>query len=215
MRGFAEKHFSFNTDGGRCDTCKGEGEIVVSMQFLADVHLVCDSCKGKRFKEEVLEVTYNTKNVSDILEMSVDESLEFFRDEKKLADAIRPLADVGLGYIKLGQSSDTISGGEAQRVKLASFLGKGAGKDKMLFIFDEPTTGLHAHDISKLLKSFYALIDKGHSVLIIEHNTDVIRNADWVIDLGPEGGSGGGYLLYEGVPEQLSAVKESYTGQYL
>lgn len=215
MRGFAEKHFSFNTDGGRCDTCKGEGEIVVSMQFLADVHLVCDSCKGRRFKDEVLEVTYNTRNVNDILEMSVDDALTFFKDEKKIAAAIKPLADVGLGYIKLGQSSDTISGGEAQRVKLASFLGKGAGKDKMLFIFDEPTTGLHAHDISKLLQSFYALIEKGHSIIIIEHNTDVIRNADWVIDLGPEGGSGGGQLLYEGVPEKLSDVKESYTGQYL
>lgn len=215
MRGFAEKHFSFNTDGGRCDTCKGEGEVVVAMQFLADVHLVCESCKGKRFKDEVLEVTYKTKNVSDILEMSVDEALAFFRDEKKIAEAIQPLADVGLGYIKLGQSSDTISGGEAQRVKLASFLGKGGSKEKMLFIFDEPTTGLHAHDITKLLQSFNALIDKGHSILIIEHNTDVIRSADWVIDLGPEGGAGGGNLLYSGVPEGLAKIKESHTGKYM
>ncbi len=215
MRGFAEKHFSFNTDGGRCDTCKGDGEVVVAMQFLADVHLICDSCKGKRFKDEVLEVTYQTKNVSDILDMSVDEAIEFFKQEKKIAAAIQPLADVGLGYIKLGQSSDTISGGEAQRVKLASFLGRGASKEKMLFIFDEPTTGLHAHDISKLLMSFSALIEKGHSIIIIEHNIDVIKSADWVIDLGPEGGSGGGTLLYSGVPEGLSEVKESYTGQYL
>jgi excinuclease ABC subunit A len=215
MRGFAEKHFSFNTDGGRCDTCKGDGEVVVAMQFLADVHLVCDSCKGKRFKDEVLEVTYQTKNVSDILDMSVDEAIEFFKQEKKIAAAIQPLADVGLGYIKLGQSSDTISGGEAQRVKLASFLGRGASKEKMLFIFDEPTTGLHAHDISKLLMSFNALIEKGHSIIIIEHNIDVIKSADWVIDLGPEGGSGGGTLLYSGVPEGLSKVKDSYTGQYL
>lgn len=215
MRGFAEKHFSFNTDGGRCDTCKGDGEVVVAMQFLADVHLVCESCKGKRFKDEVLEVTYRTKNVNDILNMSVDEAVEFFKEEKKIAAAIKPLADVGLGYIKLGQSSDTISGGEAQRVKLASFLGKGAGKDKMLFIFDEPTTGLHAHDISKLLMSFSALIEKGHSIIIIEHNMDVVKSADWVIDLGPEGGAGGGTLLYAGVPEGLSKIKESYTGQYL
>jgi excinuclease ABC subunit A len=215
MRGFVEKHFSFNTDGGRCDTCKGDGEIVVAMQFLADVHLICDSCKGKRFKEEVLEVKYNGKNVSDILDMSVDDAILFFKDEPKIATAIQTLSDVGLGYIKLGQSSDTISGGEAQRVKLASFLGKGAGKEKMLFIFDEPTTGLHAHDIKKLLKSFNALIEKGHSILIIEHNTDVIRSADWVIDLGPEGGVGGGNLLYEGLPEGLKKVKESYTSQYL
>jgi excinuclease ABC subunit A len=215
MRGFAEKHYSFNTDGGRCDTCKGEGEVIVEMQFLADVHLLCESCKGKRFKDEVLEVTYRTKNVYEVLEMSVDEAIEFFKDEKKLAAAIQPLSDVGLGYIKLGQSSDTLSGGEAQRVKLASFLGKGKAKDKVLFIFDEPTTGLHMHDIKKLLGSFDALIEQGHTILVIEHNTDVIKCADWVIDLGPEGGAGGGYLLYEGVPEGLAQVKESYTGQYM
>jgi excinuclease ABC subunit A len=215
MRGFAEKHFSFNTDGGRCDTCKGEGEVVVEMQFLADVHLICESCKGKRFKDEVLEVTYKQKNVYDVLEMSVDESLEFFADEKKLLNALKPLSDVGLGYVKLGQSSDTLSGGEAQRVKLASFLGKGKTTEKILFIFDEPTTGLHMHDIHKLLGSFNALIDQGHTILVIEHNTDVIKSADWVIDIGPEGGITGGYVLYEGVPSGLSSVAESYTGKYI
>jgi excinuclease ABC subunit A len=215
MRGFVEKHFSFNTDGGRCDTCKGEGEVVVEMQFLADVHLLCESCKGKRFKEEVLEVTYRGKNVYDLLEMSVDEAIEFLKDEKKIAHALQPLSDVGLGYVKLGQSSDTLSGGEAQRVKLASFLGKGKAKEKVLFIFDEPTTGLHMHDIKKLLGSFDALIEQGHSILVIEHNVDVIKSADWVIDLGPEGGVNGGHLLYEGEPEGLKKVKESYTGQYL
>ncbi|MEI8280185.1 MAG: excinuclease ABC subunit UvrA [Bacteroidota bacterium] len=215
MRGFAEKHFSFNTDGGRCDTCKGDGEVIVEMQFLADVHLLCESCKGKRFKEEVLEVTYRGKNIYDVLEMSVDEAIAFFADEKKLAKSLQPLNDVGLGYVKLGQSSDTLSGGEAQRVKLASFLGKTQVKEKILFIFDEPTTGLHFHDIKKLLGSFDALIEQGHSIIVIEHNTDVIKCADWVIDLGPEGGVGGGHLLYEGVPEGLKKVKESYTGKFL
>ena len=215
MRGFEGRHYSFNTDGGRCDTCKGEGKIVVEMQFLADVHLLCEACKGKRFKEEVLEVTYGTKNVYDVLEMSVDEAIAFFADEPKVARALQPLSDVGLGYIKLGQSSDTLSGGEAQRVKLATFLGHGATKQKVLFIFDEPTTGLHFNDIKKLLQSFNALIDKGHSIIVIEHNTDVIKSADWVIDLGPEGGAGGGYLIYEGEPEGLKKVKESATGAYL
>ena len=215
MRGFQEKHFSFNTDGGRCDTCKGEGEVIVEMQFLADVHLLCEVCKGKRFKEEVLEVTYRGKSIYNVLDMSVDEAIEFFADEKRLAAAIQPLSDVGLGYIKLGQSSDTLSGGEAQRVKLASFLGKGKLKDKVLFIFDEPTTGLHMHDIKKLLGSFDALIEQGHSIIVIEHNTDVIKSADWVIDLGPEGGIGGGHLLYEGAPDGLKKVKESYTGKYM
>ena len=215
MRGFAEKHFSFNTDGGRCDTCKGEGEVIVEMQFLADVHLLCEACKGKKFKDEVLEVTYRTKNVYEILEMSVDESLEFFKDEKRIAAALQPLSDVGLGYIKLGQSSDTLSGGEAQRVKLASFLGKGKVKEKVLFIFDEPTTGLHMNDIKKLLGSFDALLEQGHSIIVIEHNTDVIKCADHVIDIGPEGGAGGGELLYAGKPEGLKLVKESYTGKYI
>ena len=214
LRGFQPKHFSFNVDGGRCDTCKGEGEQVVEMQFLADVHLTCEVCGGKRFKEEVLEVTYKEKNIYQVLEMSVDESLQFFADEKDILQKIRPLSDVGLGYVKLGQSSDTLSGGEAQRVKLASFLGKGRAQGHILFIFDEPTTGLHFHDIKKLLASFNALIEQGHSILVIEHNTDVIRSADWVIDLGPEAGDGGGNLVYAGVPSGLKKVKESYTGLF-
>jgi excinuclease ABC subunit A len=215
MRGFQPKHFSFNVDGGRCDTCKGEGEQVVEMQFLADVHLTCESCGGKRFKEEVLEVTYNNKSIYDLLEMSVDESIEFFADEKQIRNSIQPLQDVGLGYIKLGQSSDTLSGGEAQRVKLASFLGKGKGIGQILFIFDEPTTGLHFNDIKKLLASFNALIEQGHSLIVIEHNTDVIKSADWVIDLGPEAGDGGGTLVYAGVPKGLKKIRQSYTAQYL
>jgi len=215
MRGFQPKHFSFNVDGGRCDTCKGEGEQVVEMQFLADVHLTCESCGGKRFKEEVLEVKYNQKSIYELLEMSVDEAIEFFADEKQIRNAIQPLSDVGLGYIKLGQSSDTLSGGEAQRVKLASFLGKGKGIGHVLFIFDEPTTGLHFHDIKKLLASFNALIEQGHSLIVIEHNTDVIKSADWVIDLGPEAGDGGGTLVYAGVPKGLKKIAKSYTGQYL
>ena len=215
MRGFQPKHFSFNVDGGRCDTCKGEGEQVVEMQFLADVHLTCEVCGGKRFKDEVLEVTYKEKNIYQVLEMSVDESLAFFADEKDILQKIQPLSDVGLGYVKLGQSSDTLSGGEAQRVKLASFLGKGRAQGHILFIFDEPTTGLHFHDIRKLLASFTALIEQGHSILVIEHNTDVIRSSDWVIDLGPEAGDEGGNLVYAGVPEGLKKVKQSYTGKFI
>ncbi|MEZ2441136.1 excinuclease ABC subunit UvrA [Chitinophaga sp. RCC_12] len=215
MRGFQPKHFSFNVDGGRCDACKGEGEVIVEMQFLADVHLTCESCGGKRFKDEVLEVTYKGKNIYEVLDMGVDEALDFFKDEKDVCNKIRPLSSVGLGYVKLGQSSDTLSGGEAQRVKLASFLGKGKAQGHIMFIFDEPTTGLHFHDIKKLLDSFNALIEQGHTVLVIEHNLDVIRSADWVIDLGPEGGAGGGNLLYAGVPEGLKKVKESYTGKFL
>ena len=225
MRGYLPKHFSFNVDGGRCDACKGEGEQVVEMQFLADVHLICDVCGGKRFKQEVLEVTYQEKNIYDVLEMSVDEAIEFFTKEKThkkneasgidVAKKIQPLSDVGLGYIKLGQSSDTLSGGEAQRVKLASFLGKGKGLGNLLFIFDEPTTGLHFHDIKKLLASFNALIEQGHSIIVIEHNTDVIKSADWVIDLGPEAGDGGGNVVYAGIPAGLKKVKESYTGKYI
>jgi excinuclease ABC subunit A len=215
MRGFQPKHFSFNVDGGRCDTCKGEGEQVVEMQFLADVHLTCESCSGKRFKEEVLEVKYKDKNIYDVLEMSVDEAIGFFYDEKGLSKAIQPLSDVGLGYVKLGQSSDTLSGGEAQRVKLASFLGKGRANNKILFIFDEPTTGLHFHDIKKLLTSFNALIEQGHSILVIEHNTDVIRSADWVIDLGPEAGDNGGELVFAGKPADLKKQKGSHTAKYL
>ena len=215
MRGFQPKHFSFNVDGGRCDTCKGEGEQVVEMQFLADVHLTCESCGGKKFKEEVLEVKYHDKNIYDVLEMSVDEAINFFYEEKNLAKAIQPLSDVGLGYVKLGQSSGTLSGGEAQRVKLASFLGKGRATNKVLFIFDEPTTGLHFNDIKKLLISFNALIEQGHSILVIEHNTDVIRSADWVIDLGPEAGDGGGEVVFTGKPADLKKSKDSYTAEYL
>jgi len=226
IRGYQPKHFSFNVDGGRCDACKGEGEQVVEMQFLADVHLVCDVCHGKRFKEEVLEVKYNDKNIFDVLEMSVDESIAFFEKDKSsskkneisgadISKKIQPLSDVGLGYIKLGQSSDTLSGGEAQRVKLASFLGKGKGQGNLLFIFDEPTTGLHFHDIKKLLASFNALIEQGHSIIVIEHNTDVIKSADWVIDLGPEAGDEGGNLVYAGIPSGLKKIKESYTGKYV
>ena len=215
MRGFLPKHYSFNVDGGRCDTCKGEGEQIVEMQFLADVHLTCEVCNGKRFKEEVLEVTYKDKNIFDVLEMSVDEAIDFFREEKNLARALQPLSDVGLGYIKLGQSSNTLSGGEAQRVKLASFLGKGKGNGKILFIFDEPTTGLHFHDIKKLLNSFHALIEQGHSIIVIEHNMEIIRSADWIIDLGPEAGDKGGELVYAGKPDGLRKIKESHTGKFL
>lgn len=215
MRGFQAKHFSFNVDGGRCDACKGEGEQIVEMQFLADVHLTCDVCNGKRFKEEVLEVQYKGKNIFDILDMSVDDAIEFFTEEKNIKTAIQPLQDVGLGYIKLGQSSDTLSGGEAQRVKLASFLGKGKGVGHMLFIFDEPTTGLHFHDIKKLLASFQALIEQGHSLIVIEHNTDVIKSADWLIDMGPEAGDAGGQVVYAGIPEGIKKVKESNTAKFL
>jgi excinuclease ABC subunit A len=215
IRGFQAKHFSFNVDGGRCDACKGEGEQTIEMQFLADVHLTCDVCKGQRFKEEVLEVHYKNKSIYDVLEMSVDEAIDFFKEENNLTKALQPLHDVGLGYIKLGQSSNTLSGGEAQRVKLASFLGKGKGHGNILFLFDEPTTGLHFHDIKKLLASFNALIEQGHSLIIIEHNTDVIKSADWVIDLGPEAGEGGGNLVFEGIPKDLKKVKNSFTGKFL
>ena len=215
MRGFLPKHFSFNVDGGRCDACKGEGEQVVEMQFLADVHLTCEVCGGKRFKEEVLEVTYKTKSIYDVLDMSVDDAIEFFKEEADVAKKIQPLSNVGLGYVKLGQSSNTLSGGEAQRVKLASFLGKGKSQGNILFIFDEPTTGLHFHDIKKLLTSFNALIEQGHTILVIEHNTDVIKSADWVIDLGPEAGDAGGNLVFAGKPADLKKCRESYTGRFL
>src|SRR6187431_2457580 len=216
MRGFEPKHFSFNVDGGRCDTCKGEGEQVVEMQFLADVHLECEVCHGKKFKEEVLEVTYKGKSIFDVLELSVDEAIGFFEDEKDVPKKIKPLSDVGLGYIKLGQSSDTLSGGEAQRVKLASFLGKGKGvnANKILFIFDEPTTGLHFHDIKKLLTSFNALIEQGHSIIVIEHNLDVVRSADWIIDLGPEAGDEGGNVVFAGKPADIKKNKQSITAQF-
>jgi len=215
MRGYKSGFFSFNVDGGRCETCKGEGEIVVEMQFLADVHLVCEDCNGHRFKDEILEVQYKGKNISELLALSVEEAIHFLQDEKDIVQKLQPLYDVGLGYIKLGQSSSTLSGGEAQRVKLASFLGKGKGREHILFIFDEPTTGLHFHDIHKLMDAFNALIEIGHSVLVIEHNLEVIKCADYLIDLGPEGGEKGGYLLYAGPPEGIEKEKNSYTGRYL
>jgi excinuclease ABC subunit A len=208
-------HFSFNVDGGRCDECQGEGTIKVEMQVLADVYLVCESCGGKRFKEEILEVRYQGKNIDDILNMTVNQAIDLFSEgksstEKKITKRLKPLQDVGLGYIKLGQSSSTLSGGESQRVKLASFLAK--EKDApTLFIFDEPTTGLHFHDIKKLLDSFNALVSRGHSIIIIEHNMEIIKSADWIIDLGPEGGETGGELIFEGTPEDLIKVKNSFT----
>lgn len=214
IRGFEPKHFSFNVDGGRCDTCKGEGEQVVEMQFLADVRLVCEECNGHRFKREVLDVKYKGKNIYDILAMSVEEALDFFTI-KDIVKKIKPLHDVGLGYVQLGQSSSTLSGGEAQRVKLASFLTKERTTEKILFIFDEPTTGLHFHDIQKLLDALNALVEKGHTVLVVEHNMEVIKSADWVIDLGPGGGKEGGHLVFQGTPEDLVKVEGSFTGQYL
>ena len=217
IRGYQAKHFSFNVDGGRCETCKGDGSINVEMVFMADVELPCETCNGKRFKKEVLEVGFNGKNIHDILTMTIDDAIAFFTDHKqtKITQKLQPLQDVGLGYVQLGQSSSTLSGGEAQRIKLASFLVKGATKEKALFVFDEPTTGLHFHDIKKLLASFDALIDKGHSILVIEHNLDLIKCADWIIDLGPEGGENGGQLLAEGTPEEISRSKKSVTAKYL
>ncbi len=217
IRGFQAKHFSFNVDGGRCETCKGEGEVTIEMQFMADVHLECDTCKGKRFKKEVLEVTFADKNIDDILNMTIDDAILFFETNKqsKIKSKLQPLQDVGLGYVTLGQSSSTLSGGEAQRIKLATFLGKGNNKDKALFIFDEPTTGLHFHDIKKLLKSFNALIDKGHSIIVVEHNLELIKCADFIIDLGPEGGENGGYIVAVGTPENIVTTPTSITGKYL
>jgi excinuclease ABC subunit A len=215
IRGYTPAIFSFNIDGGRCDQCKGDGEVVVEMQFLADVHLLCESCNGKKFKEDVLEVKYNDKNIFEILELTVDEAVDFFVGQRDVVSKLIPLQQVGLGYIKLGQSSSTLSGGEAQRVKLASYLSKGSGANPVLFIFDEPTTGLHFHDISNLLNSFEMLIDAGHTVVVIEHNIDVIKCADWLIDLGPEGGDKGGSLLFQGRPEEITSAKNSYTAEFL
>ena len=220
INGFTPSHFSFNIEGGRCEECEGEGIIKVEMQFMADIELICESCNGHRFKEDVLEVQYNGKNIFDILELSVDEAILFFSQantniEKRIIEKLKPLQNVGLGYVKLGQPSSTLSGGESQRIKLATFLsGENSGKPT-LFIFDEPTTGLHFHDIKKLLLAFNSLIDKGHSVMVIEHNMDVIKTADWIIDLGAEGGDLGGNLVFAGVPEDLIKCKESFTGQYL
>jgi len=215
IRGYKAGHFSFNVDGGRCDECKGEGEQLIEMQFLADVRLECEACNGKRFKAELLDVTYQGKNIYDILELSIEEALEFFQEQNSIINKIQPLFDVGLGYVKLGQASSTLSGGEAQRVKLASFLAKESSKDHVFFIFDEPTTGLHFHDIRKLLDALNALVEKGHTVLIVEHNLEVIKSADWIVDLGPEGGEEGGHLVFQGRPEDLVKVEGSYTGQYL
>ncbi|NBL63994.1 excinuclease ABC subunit UvrA [Flavobacterium sp. NST-5] len=217
LRNYQPKHFSFNVDGGRCETCKGEGNINVEMVFMADVSLVCDTCNGKRFKKEILEVNFEGKNIDDILTMTIDDAVAFFSQHKqeKIMLKLQPLQDVGLGYVQLGQSSSTLSGGEAQRIKLASFLIKGNTKDKALFVFDEPTTGLHFHDIKKLLKSFEALIEKGHSIIVIEHNLDLIKCADYIIDIGPEGGENGGNLVASGTPEEIIKNKNSLTGKYL
>jgi len=217
IRGYQPKHFSFNVDGGRCETCKGEGEVTIEMQFMADVHLECETCDGKRFKKEVLEVQFHDKNIFDVLSMTVDDAIAFFElhNEKKIVNKLQPLQDVGLGYVQLGQSSSTLSGGEAQRIKLASFLVKGDTKDKALFIFDEPTTGLHFHDIQKLLASFYALLDKGHTVIVVEHNMDLIKCADHIIDLGPEGGEKGGEVVAQGTPEEVVNNTKSFTAEYL
>lgn len=220
MRGYKPSHFSFNVEGGRCDVCEGEGEVIIEMQFMADIHLPCDSCSGTRYKQDTLEILFEGKNISDVLGMTVDDALAFFSQfevtgAKRVAQKLVPLQDVGLGYVQLGQSSSTLSGGEAQRIKLASFIGLGSGAPPTLFIFDEPTTGLHFHDIQKLLAAFTALIDQGHSITVIEHNSEVIKCADWVIDLGPEGGDSGGNIVFEGTPEDLLKCKGSYTGKYL
>jgi excinuclease ABC subunit A len=217
FNGFKPSHFSFNVDGGRCDVCQGEGETVIEMQFMADIKLECEACGGHRYKKEVLEVEYNGKNIFEVLDLTVDEAMDFFADVKSVRERIKPLQDVGLGYVKLGQGSNTLSGGEAQRVKLAFFLSKASPNKEggTLFIFDEPTTGLHFHDIKKLMKSFDALIAQGNTVLCIEHNLDVVKCADWIIDLGPEAGSAGGEMVFQGVPEDMVAVTKSVTAPYL
>ena len=217
---FKASHFSFNVEGGRCEECQGEGIIRVEMQFMADVELTCESCKGMRFRKDVLDIKYHGKSIYDMLEMTIDEAIDFFnshpgKSERRIIDKLMPLSDVGLGYIKMGQSSSTLSGGESQRVKLAYFLSQERNSGHILFIFDEPTTGLHFHDINKLLKSINALVEHGHSVILIEHNQEVIKSSDWVIDLGPEGGEEGGMIVFEGKPEDLAKCKESYTGRYL
>jgi excinuclease ABC subunit A len=220
MNNYGHSHFSFNIDGGRCPECQGEGVIKIEMQFMADVTITCEACGGKRFQSDILEVKFQGKNISDVLNMSVDEAIEFFSAQndptaKRIADKLQPLKDVGLSYVSLGQSSSTLSGGESQRIKLASFLGKESASGNILFIFDEPTTGLHFQDIEKLLKSFDALIEKGHSVIVVEHNLDIIRAADWIIDLGPDAGDKGGELVFEGTPEMLALHTELPTGAAL
>jgi len=216
QRGYKPAHFSFNVEGGRCETCSGEGSVKIEMQFMADIILDCEQCKGQRFKREILEVNYKDKNISEVLHLTIDEALEFFAEVAPVHKKLLPLAEVGLGYVTLGQSSSSLSGGEAQRVKLASFLGKGkSGNKNILFIFDEPTTGLHFHDISKLLKAMNALIEQGNTVLVIEHNVEIIKSADWVIDLGPEGGDNGGQVSFAGLPEDLAKEKENHTARFL
>jgi len=220
IRAYKPGFFSFNVEGGRCEICEGEGSITVGMQFMADIHLPCDTCKGKRYKTETLEVTYREKSIADLLEMDIQNALDFFKEskdrlEQKIVAKIQPLVDVGLGYVKLGQASSTLSGGEAQRIKLASFLAKGKNAAPTLFIFDEPTTGLHFHDINKLVIAFNKLIEVGHSIIVIEHNTEVIKCADWVIDIGPEGGDNGGNVVFKGTPEELVKEKGNYTGEFL
>ncbi len=216
-RGYKSGFFSFNVEGGRCENCQGEGYVTVSMQFMSDVHLLCDECHGTRYKDEALEILYKGKKISDVLEMTVDQAVEFFNDDETRSIYIRllPLQQVGLGYLKLGQSSSSLSGGECQRIKLASYLVKGVDEKPMLFIFDEPSTGLHFHDIQKLLAAFDRLIERGHSIIVIEHHHDIIKVADWVIDMGPEGGDEGGYVVFAGTPENLLKCKKSYTAKYL
>lgn len=220
-RGYKPGFFSFNVEGGRCENCQGDGEITVEMQFMADIQLTCENCGGKRYKEEALEVTYRDKSIADVLKLTVDDAIVFFKaDEKnktagRITEKLQPLQDVGLGYVPLGQSNSTLSGGEAQRIKLATFLSAGTSTSPILFIFDEPTTGLHFHDVAKLLNSFAALIRKGHSIIVVEHNLEVIRCADWVIDMGPEGGDGGGQVIFEGTPEELVKSQKGHTAQYL
>ena len=212
--GFSSQYFSFNADGGRCEECKGAGTITVEMQFMADLVLECEACHGKRFKKDILDVRYQGKNIDDVLNMTISEAIEFFAQQPTIVKRLQTLEDVGLGYIKLGQSSSTLSGGENQRVKLAYFIGQ-EKQDPTLFIFDEPTTGLHFHDIKRLLRSFEALIERGHSILIIEHNMEIIKCADWVIDLGPDGGDRGGELVVAGTPEDVAQCTKSLTGKYL
>jgi excinuclease ABC subunit A len=220
MRGYKPGFFSFNVEGGRCEMCEGEGSITVAMQFMADVHLNCETCKGTRYKSETLEIEYRGKSIYDILEMTLDESLAFFKEgqdrlDAKIVEKIQPLVDVGLGYLKVGQSSSTMSGGEAQRIKLGSFLSKGTQAPPTLFIFDEPTTGLHFYDIDKLVIAFNALIDRGHSIFVIEHNMEVIKCADHIIELGPTGGEQGGHLLFQGTPEEMVEAKNTETAHFL
>jgi excinuclease ABC subunit A len=221
-RGYKPSHFSFNVEGGRCETCQGEGQVKIEMQFMADIYLKCEACGGKRFKQEILDVRYQRPNgesadIADLLNMTVDEAIEFFHtEEPKLAERMQPLQDVGLGYVKLGQSSNTLSGGEAQRVKLAFFLSKSnPNQGRSLFIFDEPTTGLHFHDIQKLLKALNALVNQGDTVIVIEHNVEIIKSADWIIDLGPEGGDKGGFITFVGTPEAMIQLDDNYTASFL